>query len=153
MLVKEIMNKDVATCTPPEDLASASRVMQEYNCGFVPVVDNQGKVAGVVTDRDICLAVGSNKIRAVGTIPLTETMSHPVYTCNPNENIKVALAIMAKHRVRRLPVVDENGHLEGILSVDDVVRMPHVRGMPTSNDIVEALRGVIPTRTIPAVLV
>ena len=53
MLVKDIMNKDVATCTPTEDLACASRVMQEYNCGFVPVVDSQGSVAGVVTDRHL----------------------------------------------------------------------------------------------------
>lgn len=148
MLVKEIMKKEIGTCRSTEDLACASRVMQTYDCGFVPVVDSTGKVAGVVTDRDICLAIGPNRQRTPSHIPLSERMSHPVYSCLPGENVKVALATMANHHVRRLPVIDGEGHLQGVLSLDDIARVPYRRGTPTAEDIVFALKAALPPRAI-----
>ena len=148
MLVKEIMQKDIGTCRPTEDLACASRVMQEHNCGFIPVVDSAGKVAGVVTDRDICLAIGLSKQRAPSHVPLAERMSHPVYSCLAGDNVKVALAAMANHHVRRLPVIDEEGHLQGVLSLDDIARVPYGRGTPTAEDIVFVLKAALPPRAI-----
>jgi CBS domain-containing protein len=78
-------------------------------------------------------------------------MSHPVFSCFPDENVKVVLATMAKHRVRRLPVLNKTGHLEGVLSIDDVVQAPQRRGAATADEIVAALKGIYAHRTVEAV--
>lgn len=149
MTVKDIMNTAVATCAPESDLQSVIDVMRGHDCGFLPVIDSHGIVVGVITDRDVCLA-GGTKHRPLGRVSVKETMSHPVYSCFPDENVKVVLATMAKHRVRRLPVLSKSGHLEGVLSMDDIVLAPSRRGGPTADEIVAALKGIYAARPIEA---
>ena len=151
MIVKEIMTTDVRTCAPENDLATAARIMWERDCGFVPVVDSRGTVGGVITDRDICRAVAAGH-RTAEHIAVSAVMSHPVFACFPDENLKTVLVTMAKHRVRRLPVLDKTGHLRGVLSIDDVVRVPRRRGSPTSDDIVDALKAICAHRTVEVVM-
>lgn len=141
MLVNEIMKRPPATCTTHDTVADAARIMHEHRCGFVPVVDGRGSVVGVVTDRDVCLVVG-DKNRAMTHVSVQDAMSFPVFSCYVDENVKVTLATMAKRRVRRLPVLDKHGHLQGILSIDDVVQAPSKRGSPTAEEIVAALKGI-----------
>jgi CBS domain-containing protein len=150
MLVNEIMKKPPATCTTNDTVTEAARVMHEHKCGFVPVVDSRGAVVGVVTDRDVCLIVG-DKNRAMTHISVQDAMSHPVFSCYADENIRTTLATMAKRQVRRLPVLDKHGHLQGVLSIDDVIQAPHRRGSPTADDIVSALRGISAPRPIETV--
>lgn len=150
MIVKDIMKKAVATCAPEGDLASVIEIMRERDCGFLPVVDTHGIVVGVVTDRDVCL-VGGTRHRPLSRVSVEETMSHPVFSCFPDENVKVVLATMAKRRVRRLPVLNKSGHLEGVLSIDDVVQAPQRRGGATAEEIVGALKGIYASRPIEAV--
>lgn len=150
MITKEIMTKDVVTCTPDSDVATAARIMLERNCGFVPVVDSRGTVTGVLTDRDICRAAVTTH-RTAEHIGVRQVMSAPVFACLPDENVKTALVTMAKHHVRRLPVLDRTGHLQGVLSIDDVVRAPRRRGSPTSDDVVDTLKAICAPRTIEAV--
>jgi len=147
MIVKEVMNTAVATCAPTSDLASVVAVMRERDCGFLPVVDRQGIVVGVVTDRDVCMAAGARP-RPLARVSVAETMSHPVFSCFAGENVKTVLVTMAKHRVRRLPVLNKAGHLEGVLSVDDIVHAPPRRGAPTADDIVVALKAIYAPRAI-----
>ena len=148
MTVKEIMKKDVATCTPNDDVATAVKIMHDHKCGFVPVVDSHGLVAGVVTDRDLSIAAATEKHRTAEHIAVTDAMSHPVFSCFPDENLKVVLATMAKHHVRRLPVLDKHGHLQGVLSIDDIVQVPRRRGTPTAEEIVDAFKGICAPRPI-----
>jgi CBS domain-containing protein len=150
MIVQEIMSKAVATCAPESDLAAVVETMKGRDCGFLPVVDSHGIVVGVVTDRDVCLAGGA-KHRPLARVSVKETMSHPVFSCFPDENIKVVLATMAKHRVRRLPVLNKGGQLEGVLSIDDVVQAPHRRGAATAEEIVAALKSIHSHRPVEAV--
>lgn len=152
MITKEIMTKDVATCTPDSDVATAAKIMLERNCGFVPVVDSHGTVAGVLTDRDIC-RVAVTTHRTAEHIGVRQAMSAPVFACLPDENVKIALVTMARHHVRRLPVLDRTGHLQGVLSIDDVVRAPRRRGSPTSDEVVDALKAICAPRTIESVTV
>jgi len=150
MIVKDIMKKAVATSPPEGDLASVVEIMRERDCGFLPVVDTHGIVVGVVTDRDVCL-VGGTKHRPLARVSVKEAMSHPVFSCFPDENVKAVLATMAKHRVRRLPVLNKSGHLEGVLSIDDIVQARQRHGGPTAEEIVNALKGIYASRPIEAV--
>lgn len=142
MTVKEIMKKDVGTCSPTDNVATAVKIMQDHQCGFLPVVDSHSSITGVVTDRDLCLAVATGKVRPADHVPVRAAMSHPVFSCLPGENLKVALGTMARHHIRRLPVIDDHGHLEGVLSVDDIVLAPRRRGSPTAEEIVDAFKAI-----------
>jgi CBS domain-containing protein len=141
MTVKEIMCAAAATCAPSSDLASVIETMRDHNCGFLPVVDARGAVVGVITDRDICLTIADTR-RPIDRISAGEAMSSPAFSCFPDENLKIVLATMAIHRVRRLPVVDKHGRLAGVLSMDDVVLTPHHRGAPSPDEVVAALRTI-----------
>jgi CBS domain-containing protein len=150
MTVKEVMKTDVATCAPGSDLADIARTMRDRDCGFLPVVDSHGIVVGVVTDRDVCLAV--TKTRTPAHTVASDVMSRRVFACFADENMKTVLETMAKHRVRRLPVLDKAyGHLKGVLSLDDVLQAPQRRGSPTSDDIVDTLKRIHAHRAVETV--
>ena len=142
------MKKGVATCAPSDDVATAVTIMRDHKCGFLPVVDSHSLVAGVVTDRDLSLAVAAAKHRTSEHVAVASAMSHPVFNCFPDENLKVVLATMGKHHVRRLPVVDRHGHLQGVLSIDDIVQVPRRHGTPTAEEIVDAYRAICAHRPI-----
>ena len=148
MNVQEIMKKDVATCTPNDDVATAVNIMHDHKYGFVPVVDSHGMVVGVVTDRDLSITAATEKHRTAEHIAVFYAMSHPVFSCFPDENLKVVLATMAEHHVRRLPVLDKHGHLQGVLSIDDIVQVPRGRGAPTAEEIVDAFKGICAPRPV-----
>jgi CBS domain-containing protein len=150
MTVKEVMKVRVATCAPDSDLGSAVRAMREHDCGFMPVVDRHGVVVGVVTDRDVCLAAASER-RELARVSVESAMSAPVYACFPDEDLKTVLVTMGTHRVRRLPVLNKAGHLEGVLSIDDVVLATPRRGAPTAEDVIAALKAVCAPRPVETV--
>jgi len=141
MLVRDLMKKPPATCATSQTVADAARIMHERRCGFVPVIDPHSAVVGVVTDRDVCLIVG-DKHRAMTHVSVQDAMSQPIFSCYVEDTVKAALTTMGKRRVRRLPVLDRNGHLRGVLSIDDIVQAVNRRGAPTAHDIVSALIGM-----------
>jgi CBS domain-containing protein len=118
--VKEIMAANVTPCGPNATLVAAAGVMRGYNCGTVPVIDGGGKVIGMITDRDICLAV-SKKDHDVSRIKVSEVISGKVYTCALTDDVKDALKTMRKKKAPGLPVVNGAGVLKGILSIDDIL--------------------------------
>ncbi|MBI4457232.1 MAG: CBS domain-containing protein [Acidobacteria bacterium] len=128
MKVREIMSVNPKSCRPETNLAAAAMIMWENDCGVVPVVDDKGKVTGMITDRDICIAVAS-KHRLASEIPVSELISGRVYSCAPDDDLKAALKTMEEKRVRRLPVVDKAGVLQGILCMNDIVlQAEEIRG-------------------------
>jgi CBS domain-containing protein len=141
MIVSELMTTDVATCNPQADLAHAIYLMLERDCGFVPVVTEHGTVAGVITDRDICVAMAAHG-RTPTHIHIEEAMTHPVFCCASHDTVITALRIMGQHHIRRLPVVDKQGFLHGVLSLNDILCAPPRPGTPTSDDLVETLRSI-----------
>ena len=147
MVVSEIMTSDVATCAPTADLEHALYVMLERDCGFVPVVTGGGAVVGVVTDRDICIAIAVHQ-RVPSQITIADVMSRPVFSCRDDATVITALGVMTRHQVRRLPVVDQQGLLVGVLSLNDVVLAPHRPGGPTESDVAETLRAISRHRVV-----
>ena len=120
MRVKEVMVGTPYTCPRDANLGVATEMMWKGNCGFLPVTEPGGKVCGVITDRDICMALGTRN-KLAGQVRVGEVMSHKLYACLPDDEIHVALLTMREGRVRRLPVVDIDRKVVGILSMDDVL--------------------------------
>ena len=120
MKVKDVMMRTAASCKPDTNLGTAVEIMWTRNCGILPIVSPQDKVMGVVTDRDMCIALGTRN-RLPGEIAVGDVASGKVFACEAEDDIRTALAMMAKSKVRRLPVISAAGKLEGILSMDDVI--------------------------------
>jgi CBS domain-containing protein len=120
MKVQDVMTSEVKCCLPETSLATVATMMWESDCGVLPVVNDENKVVGMITDRDIAIAVAT-KGRLASEISVSETISGKVYSATPEEDIHTALKTMRHERVHRLPIVNEQGMLHGILSLNDVV--------------------------------
>lgn len=120
MKVHEIMTAGVATCHPYDTADSCAKLMARYSCGAVPVVDDNGHLVGIVTDRDLCLALGDGD-RQPSETRIADVMSTNVRFCGASDSIETCLDIMADARVRRLPVTDRNNKVIGIVSLNDIV--------------------------------
>jgi CBS domain-containing protein len=142
MKIQEIMTRDVRTCTLDSTLTQVARLMQTGGCGIIPVIGAAGRVAGVITDRDIALAL-LNTSRKPVNIAAREVMSRELFSVLPDADVRKALVTMQEHRVRRLPVVDDDGRLKGILSIDDVILRALAADAPTPVDIVQTLREIL----------
>jgi CBS domain-containing protein len=121
MIVESLMTRDVESARPDSTLAEAAAVMWRRDCGIVPVVEEGGGVVGVITDRDICMALSMRGQRA-SEVRVAEVMARAVETCTPVDDVREALEAMARRQVRRLPVVDSRGRLVGVLSLNDIIR-------------------------------
>jgi CBS domain-containing protein len=126
MKVKEVMMRTAASCSRETNLGTAVEILWDRNCGILPIVDAEQRVIEVVTDRDICIALGTRN-RLPGDITVGEVASGRLFACGPEDEIRSALATMAQAKVRRLPVITADGKLEGILSMDDVVMHSEAR--------------------------
>lgn len=122
MRVQEAMSREVRTCRPWDDLNRATQLMWDHDIGIVPVVGDSGTVVGVVTDRDACMAAYTRGL-PLSAIRVEEAMSREVETCAPGSDLKIALALMRETRVRRLPIVDADGGIVGVLSISDLARV------------------------------
>lgn len=120
MKVQDIMTSDVQCCGPDTNLAAAAKMMWDSDCGALPVLNVQGQVMGMVTDRDICMAAAT-KNKPAWDITVWETVAGKAYICHLSDDVHTALDIMKREKVRRLPVVDEDGVLQGIVAMNDFV--------------------------------
>lgn len=120
MTVKELVTSDVKSCSADTDLATAAKIMWDGDCGVVPVVNDQRNVIGMITDRDICIAAATRSA-SPADIRVRDVMSGEVHACALGDEVQVALNTMKEHRVRRLPVLDGQERLAGIISMNDLV--------------------------------
>lgn len=121
MRVDQVMTRDPKSCRSHDTLAVAAQLMWDGDCGSIPVIGDSGRVIGVVTDRDICMAALTQN-RPLATIPVSTAMAKDVFACGPADSIEDAEAVMKRHQVRRLPVLNPEGRLLGILSLNDLAR-------------------------------
>jgi CBS domain-containing protein len=123
MTIREVMTKNPAFCAPSSSAQAAALIMQQKDTGIVPVTEDafSQKLVGVVTDRDLCLAV-LVRGRDPAHVWVQECMARDPITCQLDEEVGAALRRMREHQVRRIPVVDEAGNLKGIVSLADLVR-------------------------------
>lgn len=118
MKVTELMTKNVVSISPDESTSLAARLLYRHNIGSLPVCSTDGKLRGIVTDRDIvlrCVAAENDPERT----PVREVMSRVPISANPEDDVRLAAEIMAAHQIRRLPVTND-GKLVGMLSLGDI---------------------------------
>lgn len=120
MKVKDVMTAGAKVCMPETSLADAASLMWENDCGALPVVSVEDRVVGMITDRDICFGA-TTKNRAPSEVAVGEVITGQVFTCAPDDDLREALKTMRRERVRRLPVITDEGTLRGILSLNDVI--------------------------------
>lgn len=152
MNVEHLMSHDIETCTPEATLSDASMIMWRRDCGIVPVAQTPGgRFLGVITDRDICIATATRN-RAPSAIRVKDVMAPRAFACAPGDKIRTALHRMSEAQVRRLPVVDNDGRVVGMLSLNDLALAAEenlARGAEgvTYADVVGVLKAVSAHRT------
>jgi len=118
--IRDIMTSNPSTIEPDKNVVEAARIMKQEDAGVVPVTEN-GRLTGMVTDRDIAIRVVAEGKDPQSTA-VREVASTDLVTIDPQQDLDEALRLMAKHQVRRLPVVEEDGRLVGLVAQADVAR-------------------------------
>jgi CBS domain-containing protein len=117
----EVMTKTPVCCLPNDMVAKAAGLMKSENVGSIPVIENEQtkKLVGIVTDRDLALKIVAEERDAKST-PVEAVMTRKVVTCLPGDDLQKALDAMAEHQLRRIPVVDHDNKILGIIAQADV---------------------------------
>ena len=121
MKVKDIMTTNVRKCFMSDSLATAAQLMWDHDCGCVPVLNEHAQLVGMLTDRDICMAAFFQGVPISG-VKVSAVMSRQLFDCTSDDDLSVAERIMRDKKVRRLPVLNEEGRLVGVLSLSDIAR-------------------------------
>jgi CBS domain-containing protein len=156
MKVKDAMMGTPYYCQLDSNLGSATELMWTGNCGFLPVMGADGKIVGVVTDRDICIALGTRN-RLPGEVTVREVMSDRLFACSPDDDVHIALQRMQEGGVRRLPAIGENGTLAGVISMDDLLLRAEAPGIGkrpelSTDEVVRTYRAIDQRRVPQTVL-
>jgi len=134
MKVRDLCTRSVRTCGPDTSLSEAGWAMWEGDCGILPIVDGENTALGAITDRDICMAVVTRD-RSAARIAAREVSGGRLVTCRLEDDVRRALEIMRNEGVRRLLVVDSEGKLMGIISLNDLTLAAR-RGEPSRTNVV-----------------
>jgi CBS domain-containing protein len=150
MRVREIMSPQPQTCRVHDTAKRAAEIMWEHDCGVVPVVDDDGRVCGIVTDRDLCMAAYFQGT-TLADIPVSAAMSREVISCSPDDPIAHAERLMGERQVHRLPVVDDRQSPIGLLSLSDVARRVSQSGtsrLQEGREFLETMAAICQPRTV-----
>ncbi|MBI2933475.1 MAG: CBS domain-containing protein [Planctomycetes bacterium] len=135
------MRQDPATCGPETTRAQAVGTMWERDCGMLPVVQQDGQVVGVITDRDVAIALGTRSLLA-SEVAVRDVISGDVVSCGPEDDVGAALSTRGRRQVRRLPVLDRQRRLLGVISLTDIARRASGTDVLRCAEIVCALQAV-----------
>lgn len=119
MKVRDMMTTQTVSRAPETNVAEAVQLMWENACGLLPVVGERQSVIGVLTDRDNAIAFGTWEQRA-SEVRVPDVMPQKLFTCTPDDEVQTVLKAFRAEGIRRLPVIDREGGLVGVLSIDDI---------------------------------
>ncbi len=122
MQVSEVMNKDPVCCSRTTSVMNAARMMRQFHIGFLPVVDEvwTRHLMGAVTDRDLCLAALVGEHDPTLTT-VEDCMTTELVTCTPDADIREVVADMEQRQVRRVPVIDRDNNVLGVIGISDLL--------------------------------
>ena len=121
MKISKLMTQDVITCHATDTVDFAAQQMWTYDIGSLPVVDDRGRIVGILTDRDALMAAFTRG-ESLRAIFVGSAMSSDPFTCSPDDELAKVEAQMSQRQIRRVPVVDDEGHPIGIVSTNDLSR-------------------------------
>jgi len=121
MRAGDLMTRNVLTVHPEDRVGYAARLMRDYDFGSLPVVDREGRLIGVMTDRDISMRLVANEVDTQNTV-VADCMTDGAFACHAEEPIRECLRQMSRHRIRRLPIINDWGQVIGIVSQGDLAR-------------------------------
>lgn len=134
---RDVMTRQPACCQPTDSLVSVAELMKTQDVGAVPVVDGAGRrLVGMITDRDIVVK-GLAGGRSANQATVRDVMSTDVVTCREDDDVEEAVARMSSRKIRRMPIVDESGALQGIIAQADIATRVHRD--KTTGELVEAI--------------
>jgi CBS-domain-containing membrane protein len=148
MKMANLVRHDVTSCSIHDNLDRAAQLMWDRDIGCLPVIDDQGHVAGMVTDRDVCMAAYTQGL-PLRAIPVTTAMAKHVFSCGIDDELESVERTMSEHQIRRMPVIDDQGHPVGIVSLNDLARAATLGKVPAS-EITSTLAAVSAPRTLLA---
>lgn len=119
MRVQDLMSHPAITCHVNDELNVPAKLMWEHDCGAIAVVDDDGKIAGMITDRDICMAAYTQG-RSLDQILVNAVMAKHVIAAHADEKLAEVERLMAENQVHRIPIVDDDGKPVGLLSLNDL---------------------------------
>jgi CBS domain-containing protein len=141
MKIKDIMTADPRTCSPDTNLAAAAELMLKADCGILPVVDGEGKLVGVVTDRDMYIALATRN-QLASQLTVGEVAQKQVFACEPDDDVHAVLATMKQHHIRRLPVEGFGRTVAGVVSLNDILLAAGARKAVRSDEVVDTLQAI-----------
>lgn len=133
---KDVMTANPSVCREENTIYDVVRVMNREDCGVVPVVDEEDRCVGIVTDRDICLKLVLDHLDPDDTA-VSEVMTSEVVSCKEDDDIERVIDLMEKKQIRRIAVVDDNECIVGIISEGDIARSEDAN--PLVSELVEAV--------------
>ena len=149
MRAEDLMTSPAVTCHINDTLNVAARLMWDHDCGAIPVVRDDGKLAGIVTDRDICMAAYTQG-RPLSAIPISSVMSEHVVSAHRDDKLGAIEQLMMKHQIRRIPIVDDGDTPIGMLTLNDLAiesARPNTRIKNAVSKIAQTLAAVCQPRT------
>jgi len=117
---RDIMTRDVVSCRRDSNLREVARLMRDEDTGAIPVLDEGGKVIGIVTDRDIIIRVLADRDKNLDAVIVEDAMTDEVFAVRPNDRVVDCIKKMGNKQVRRILVTDDHDRLKGIISLGDV---------------------------------
>lgn len=136
MKVKQMMHKGVEWVSPDTSVSTIAKKMQQYDVGAIPVGEDD-RLIGMVTDRDITVRAVANG-KDLSKVTARDVMSKGIFWCHDNEDVTKAADMMESKHVRRLPVIDENKRMVGMLSLGDI---SHAASQRTTAEVTKAVSG------------
>jgi len=138
MRIRHVMTKDPTCCVASDSAVEAASIMRDEHAGIVPVIENEQsrRVVGVVTDRDLCMNVVAEG-RDPRSVRVEQCMTTTVVTCSPNDAVEKVTELMRENQIRRVPVVNEGGELQGIVSLGDIVGRATIKTAQTHETLKE----------------
>jgi CBS domain-containing protein len=134
MRCQDIMKRPVVCCKQEEVVQVAALKMRDANIGFLPVCSAEGKVVGILTDRDIALRVCADRLDVQKT-PISDVMTRQVISCRPGDDLRYVEGLMVKNHKSRILIVDEMGKPAGVISLSDIARYDKVFAAETMRQV------------------
>lgn len=146
MKIANLIHRPVISCTIHDTAERAAQLMWDHDVGSLPVIDDEGHVAGMITDRDICMAAYTQGA-PLHAIAVTTAMAKHVLSCTETDEASEIERRMGEHRIHRMPVIDQQGHPTGMVSINDIARAARAGQLPVG-EVVSTLAAVTAPRNL-----